>query len=130
MMMARLFFATSARPGNISNATSPIASQAPTERQISDIDRQKEEEELQMALKLSIQDENAAASSAPKSRAAELSGTPTAAQSQPPEIGLAPGGDNDDMTREQDSVPLSGETDVVGKRRRSPPTPSAEDDLV
>jgi hypothetical protein len=111
-------------------STSPIASQAPTERQISDIDRQKEEEELQMALKLSIQDKHTAASSAPKSRAAELSGTPTAAQSQPPEIGLAPGGDNGDTTREQDSVPLSGETDVMGKRRRSPPTLSAEDEMV
>ena len=57
--------------------------QAPTKRQITDIDRQKEEEELQMALKLSVQDKPAARSSGPKASAAELSGTPTATQAQP-----------------------------------------------
>ena len=57
--------------------------QAPTKRQITDIDRQKEEEELQMALKLSIQERPAASSSAPKASAAELSGTSTAVQEAP-----------------------------------------------
>ena len=57
--------------------------QAPRKRQITEIDRQKEEEELQMALKLSIQDRPTATSSGPKSSAVELSGTTTAAQSQP-----------------------------------------------
>lgn len=57
--------------------------QAPTKRQITDIDRQKEEEELQMALRLSIQDKPATTSLGQKSTAAELSGTPAAAQSEP-----------------------------------------------
>src|SRR5436309_9194989 len=57
--------------------------QAPTKRQITDIDRQKEEEELQMALKLSIQDKSPAGLSGQKSSAAELSGTSTATESQP-----------------------------------------------
>ncbi|ERF69471.1 Class E vacuolar protein-sorting machinery protein hse1 [Endocarpon pusillum Z07020] len=49
--------------------------QAPTKRQITDLDRQKEEEELQMALKLSIQDKpEPAGPAARKSGAVELSG--------------------------------------------------------
>ena len=50
--------------------------QAPGKRQITDIDRQKEEEELQMALKLSIQ-EKPLGSSTKTETAAELSGTST-----------------------------------------------------
>lgn len=56
--------------------------QAPTKRQITDVDRQKEEDELQMALKLSIQEKPATSSSIPKASAAELSGTSTAVQAQ------------------------------------------------
>ncbi|KAK5946765.1 ESCRT-0 subunit protein hse1 [Knufia obscura] len=58
--------------------------QAPTKRQITDIDRQKEEEELQMALKLSVQ-ENGRAPSQP---AQELSSQPSgqaSSSSQPQE---------------------------------------------
>ncbi|RVX75629.1 Class E vacuolar protein-sorting machinery protein hse1 [Exophiala mesophila] len=56
--------------------------QAPVKRQITDYDRQKEEEELQMALRLSIQDKSppAAQTTAP---AAELSGQSTT-QTSPP----------------------------------------------
>jgi signal transducing adaptor molecule len=57
--------------------------QAPTKRQITDVDRQKEEEELQMALKLSIQDKpEPAGPSGKKSNAAELSGQPSTTQTQ------------------------------------------------
>ena len=56
--------------------------QAPTKRQITDIDRQKEEEELQMALKLSIQEKPATSSAVPAPRA-ELSGTTTEVQEAP-----------------------------------------------
>lgn len=54
--------------------------QAPRKAQITDYDRRKEEEELQMALKLSIQDKGAASSQKPN--AAELPGQP-ASTSQP-----------------------------------------------
>ena len=57
--------------------------QAPQKQRITDYDRQKEEEELQMALKLSIQDKPQPSTSAPKTNAAELSGTSTAVQAQP-----------------------------------------------
>ena len=49
--------------------------QAPRKAQITDYDRQKEEDELQMALKLSIQDKGAALTSKPN--AAELHGQPS-----------------------------------------------------
>lgn len=54
--------------------------QAPTKRQITDVDRQKEEEELQMALRLSVQETKptAAASSKP----IELPGAANASSSQ------------------------------------------------
>jgi signal transducing adaptor molecule len=57
--------------------------QAPTKRQITDLDRQKEEEELQMALKLSIQDKPAATSSTSKPTTAELSANSAPQQAQP-----------------------------------------------
>ena len=59
--------------------------QAPTKRQITDVDRQKEEEELQMALRLSVQDKATPRISRPENTA-ELSGQPsTQAQPQPPQ---------------------------------------------
>ena len=54
--------------------------QAPRKAQITDYDRRKEDEELQMALKLSVQDKGAPSSQ--KANAAELSGQP-ASTSQP-----------------------------------------------
>jgi signal transducing adaptor molecule len=54
--------------------------QAPTKRQITDYDRQKEEEELQMALKLSIQDKGVSSSQKPS--AAELSAQPASSSQQ------------------------------------------------
>ncbi|KKY27228.1 putative class e vacuolar protein-sorting machinery protein hse1 [Phaeomoniella chlamydospora] len=58
--------------------------QAPTKRQITDIDRQKEEEELQMALKLSVQEKPASQPAAKKDQPSDLSGgAPHAQQSQP-----------------------------------------------
>ncbi|KAL9113573.1 MAG: hypothetical protein Q9227_002311 [Pyrenula ochraceoflavens] len=66
--------------------------QAPTKRQITDVDRRKEEEELQMALALSIKDkkEKTSASSS-KPNAAELSGA-SAASTQPAHSQPVPSG--------------------------------------
>ena len=50
--------------------------QAPTKQRITDYDRQREEEELQMALKLSIQDNKDGSSSSAKPVAAELAAQP------------------------------------------------------
>ena len=50
--------------------------QAPTKQRITDYDRQREEEELQMALKLSIQDNKEGSSSSAKPVAAELAAQP------------------------------------------------------
>ena len=55
--------------------------QAPQKQRITDYDRQREEDELQMALKLSIQDNGPAPSSSAKPNAAELSGQPSAVAS-------------------------------------------------
>ena len=57
--------------------------QAPQKQRITDFDRQREEDELQMALKLSIQDNGPAPSSSVKPNAAELSGQPVASSSTP-----------------------------------------------
>ena len=60
--------------------------QAPTKRQITENDRQKEEEELQMALKLSIQDKpTPGASSTRKDTPAELSGGSSQSRPQGPQ---------------------------------------------
>lgn len=56
--------------------------QAPVKKQITDYDRQKEEEELQLALRLSVQDKSAGASGQPSGPAAELAAQPSSA-SQP-----------------------------------------------
>ncbi|KIW16427.1 hypothetical protein PV08_06479 [Exophiala spinifera] len=58
--------------------------QAPVKKQITDYDRQKEEEELQMALKLSIQDKSVPSPAAQASgSAAELSAQPASSAQQP-----------------------------------------------
>ena len=72
-------------PDNIANHVSdpnlyPPA--APTKRQITDVDRQKEEEELQMALELSIKDKPAADQAAGKKPAQGASSSAAAGPSQ------------------------------------------------
>ncbi|KIV80123.1 hypothetical protein PV11_07645 [Exophiala sideris] len=57
--------------------------QAPVKKQITEYDRQKEEEELQMALRLSIQDKSTGPSSSqPSAAAAELSAQPASSTQQ------------------------------------------------
>ncbi|EXJ95492.1 signal transducing adaptor molecule [Capronia coronata CBS 617.96] len=56
--------------------------QAPVKKQITEYDRQKEEEELQLALRLSVQDKSTGSSTQPSGSAAELAAQP-ASGSQP-----------------------------------------------
>lgn len=65
----------------------------PTKRQITDVDRRKEEEELQMALALSIKEKASSGSSSGRkqSRGQSASGTDSAQQQAAPTQTLAPG---------------------------------------
>lgn len=67
--------------------------QAPTKRQITELDRRKEEEELQMALALSIKDkkDKTSGTSASKPNAAELSGTSVSQSQQTPGLPVPSG---------------------------------------
>ncbi|EXJ89543.1 signal transducing adaptor molecule [Capronia epimyces CBS 606.96] len=58
--------------------------QAPVKKQITEYDRQKEEEELQLALRLSVQDKSTGPSSQPSGPAAELAAQPSSSSQSAP----------------------------------------------